>query len=111
MIYEKRTGVPSFVSFEYRKKLKNYVVLIPIINEGIRIRQELIRAKNNNISEFADIVICDGGSTDGSTDEENLRTLDVNTLLVKKGFREARRTVTYGLLVGTRTRIRGNYHN
>ena len=39
MIYEKRTGVPSFVSFEYRKKLKNYVVLIPIINEGIRIRQ------------------------------------------------------------------------
>ncbi|MCI9380208.1 MAG: glycosyltransferase family 2 protein [Dorea sp.] len=84
MIYEKRTGVPSFVSFEYRKKLKNYVVLIPIINEGIRIRQELIRAKNNNISEFADIVICDGGSTDGSTDEENLRTLDVNTLLVKK---------------------------
>lgn len=83
MIYEK-IGVPRFESFEYKKKLKDYVVLIPIINEGMRIRRELIRAKDNNISEFADIVICDGGSIDGSTDEENLRTLNVNTLLVKK---------------------------
>ena len=31
-----------------------------------------------------DIVVCDGGSTDGCTQENILRELDVNTLLVKK---------------------------
>ena len=35
------------------------------------------------MSEYADIVICDGGSTDGCTEEKNLRSPDVNTLLVK----------------------------
>lgn len=84
MIYEKREGVPKFKATEYREKTKNYVVLIPIINEGERIQKELIRAKNSKIADFADIVICDGGSTDGSTDDENLQNLDVNTLLVKQ---------------------------
>ena len=36
------------------------------------------------MSEQADIVICDGGSTDGCTEEQCLQSLDVNTLLVKK---------------------------
>ena len=84
MVYERRDGVPQFECTEYAKKSKDYVVLIPIINEGDRIHKELYRAKKNNISEYADIVICDGGSSDGCTDENKLRKLDVNTLLVKQ---------------------------
>jgi len=84
MIYEKRAGVPRFESTEYAIKIKDYVVLIPIINEGDRIHKELKRAKKNKVSMYADIVICDGGSTDGSTAEEILKSLDVNTLLVKQ---------------------------
>lgn len=84
MIYEKQKGVPKFESAEYKEKSKEYVVLIPIINEGDRILKELRRAQKNNVSEYADIVICDGGSTDGCTDERKLRKLDVNTLLVKQ---------------------------
>lgn len=84
MIYEKQTGVPQFESTEYQGKNKDYVVLIPIINEGDRILKELRRAQKNNVSDYADIVICDGGSTDGCTDERKLRKLDVNTLLVKQ---------------------------
>ena len=84
MIYAKQDGVPAFECMEYSQKTKEYVVLIPIINEGERIHKELYRAYKNNISDFADIVICDGGSTDGSTDEKKLRKLNVNTLLVKK---------------------------
>lgn len=84
MIYEKREGVPRFECDEYKAKSADYCILIPIINEGDRIRKELERAKDHDVSSLADIVICDGGSTDGCTDEEVLKSLDVNTLLVKK---------------------------
>lgn len=84
MIYEKQPGVPGFSCDEYDIKSKDYVVLIPIINEGKRIHKELKRGKKYKVSSYADIVICDGGSTDGSTDAEILKSLDVNTLLVKQ---------------------------
>jgi len=83
MIYEQQKGVPKFECNEYLPKSKDYVVLIPIINEGELIIKELQRAQKYNISNYADIVICDGGSTDGCTNEEKLKELDVNTLLVK----------------------------
>ncbi len=83
MIYEKQGGVPKFESFEYADKARDYVVLIPIINEGDRITKELARAKEHKVAEYADIVICDGGSKDGCTEERKLKSLDVNTLLVK----------------------------
>lgn len=83
MIFEKQKGVPKFECKEYNKKTKDYVVLIPIINEGDRIHKELFQAKKENISDYVDIVICDGGSTDGCIDEKKLKKLNVNTLLIK----------------------------
>lgn len=77
-------GVPKYECEEYAPKQREYCVLIPIINEGERIHRELKRAQKARISEVADIIICDGGSTDGCTDEETLRKLEVNTLLVKQ---------------------------
>ena len=84
MLYERRPGVPGFECTEYQEKTKAYAVLIPIINEGERIRRELERARDNHVADAADIIICDGGSTDGSTDDKLLRELQVNTLLVKR---------------------------
>jgi len=84
MIYEKQIGVPKFECKEFQGKTKDYVVLIPIINEGDRIIKELQRAYDAKVSDYADIVICDGGSTDGCTEEERLKSLQVNTLLVKQ---------------------------
>lgn len=84
MIIERQSGVPRFECTEYCEKTKDYVLLIPIINEGNRIIRELERAAQNNVSDYADIVICDGGSTDGCTEETRLRQLGVNTLLVKR---------------------------
>ena len=84
MVYEKQNGVPRFECNEYAEKTKDYAVLIPIINEGDRIHKELYRAKKHNIPAHADIIICDGGSADGCTDEKKLKKLDVNTLLVKQ---------------------------
>ena len=83
MIVEKKPGVPKYICNEFAPKSKDYVVLIPIINEGERIHNELARAKEAGVSSFADIVICDGGSKDGSTEESILKSFDVNTLLVK----------------------------
>lgn len=83
MIYEKQKGVPRFECREFKAKEKDYVVLIPIINEGDRIIKELKRACKYNIEDCADIVICDGGSIDGCTEEKQLKKLKVNTLLVK----------------------------
>lgn len=85
MIYKDIAGVPDFEAFEYAGKSKAYVLLIPVINEGERIRKELYRAKKNNIRDYVDIVICDGGSTDGSLCSKLLQQMDINTLLVKCG--------------------------
>ena len=81
---ERKTGVPAYECSEFEEKTKDYVVLIPIINEGNRIIRELERAKKAKVYEHTDIVICDGGSTDGCTEEERLKSLCVNTLLVKR---------------------------
>ena len=84
MLYRKQEGVPEFECFEYNGRTSDYCVLIPIINEGERIHKELKRACEHGVQDHADIVICDGGSSDGCTDEEILRSLKVNTLLIKK---------------------------
>ncbi len=83
--YQNIAGVPDFHSEELSEKSSDYCVLIPVINEGNRIQNELKRAQNANICNYADIIICDGGSTDGSLSEDTLKNLEVNTLLVKDG--------------------------
>ncbi len=83
MVYDGQCGVPRFECFELSEKKKEYVVLIPVINEGKRILKELFRARKNSVSDYADIVICDGGSTDGSMKLERLQKLNVNSLLIK----------------------------
>lgn len=82
MIYKKKTGVPKFECIEYQRKTKDYAVLIPIINEGNRILKELARAAEYHVSDYADIIICDGGSTDGSI--EHIQQYHINSLLVKQ---------------------------
>ena len=61
-------GVPDFECHEYAPKRSQYCLLIPVINEGGRILAELQRARAAGVDELADIILCDGGSTDGSTD-------------------------------------------
>lgn len=85
MNYKNIPGVPDFKAISLSKKNTKYCVCIPIINEGNKIKQELLRAKKHNINLIADIIICDGGSTDGSTNIDILKELGVNTLLIKTG--------------------------
>jgi dolichol-phosphate mannosyltransferase len=77
-------GVPKFLSTEIEEKKTKYCLCIPIINEGERIYKQLQRAQQHGIDKLVDIIICDGDSTDGSTEHHQLKSLGVNTLLVKK---------------------------
>ena len=67
-------------------KQHSFCVLIPVINEGKRITNLLQRMKLLQVSELADIIIIDGGSTDGSLELESLNEFNIRGLLVKKGF-------------------------
>ena len=84
MTVEARSGVPRHEKTEFAEKNADYCLLIPIINEGERIARELSRAQKAGVDKLVDIAVCDGGSTDGCTDEARLRALGVNTLLTKR---------------------------
>ena len=88
MIEYERTnlnGVPDYTAVEFEDRRNDYCLLIPVINEGARILTELGRAQKAGIDQLCDIVICDGGSTDGSMKRETLALYHVNTLLTKTG--------------------------
>ena len=74
--------LPKYKIIEIKKRLSKYCVCIPIINEGERIINQLTKMYYDNIQEKVDIIICDGGSTDGSTEINTLKKLGVRTLLV-----------------------------
>ena len=83
--YPGAEGIPSYEAECFLPKKSDYCLCIPVLNEGERILRELQRAKDAGIHEIADILICDGGSTDGSMDAGRLADLGVNTLIVKTG--------------------------
>lgn len=82
--HERRPGVPRFTEEAFREKRSTAVLLIPIINEGGRILHELARAQAAHVPDEVDLVLCDGGSTDGSTETAKLRALGVRALLTKQ---------------------------
>lgn len=77
-------GVPKFLSTEIEERKTKYCLCIPIINEGERIHKQLQRAQQHGIDKLVDIIICDGDSSDDSTEINTLKELGVNTLLIKK---------------------------
>lgn len=77
--------VPAFDIPLWLGRQHPYCVVIPVINEGSRIKNLLDRMMAHKISEVADILIVDGGSTDGSLGMESLQQQGVRALLVKTG--------------------------
>ncbi len=65
------------------KKEHNIALIIPIINEGERIIQLLNRIKVKNLHNLIDIILVDGGSSDGSLKLDLFKSLNVKYLLIK----------------------------
>ncbi|MGF6776399.1 glycosyltransferase family 2 protein [Paraburkholderia sp. GAS334] len=77
--------VPAYRVAHWTGRQHRYCVVIPVINEGQRITNLLARMAALNISRIADVLIVDGGSTDGSLELEALQRDGVSGLLVKTG--------------------------
>jgi dolichol-phosphate mannosyltransferase len=77
--------VPAFQYIEFFKKRSNICVCTPVINEGQRIQNLLERMRSLNLMDNIDVLIADGGSTDGSLEDSYLQKMRVRTLLTKMG--------------------------
>lgn len=77
--------VPGFDLPLWHGRSADYAVVIPVINEGERIRRMLTRLSDLDIPRHADVIIADAGSSDGSLALEFLRARGVRGLIVKTG--------------------------
>jgi len=77
--------VPDFRIDFWLGRTSRTCVVIPVINEGARISAFLSRLQQLAISKSADVLIVDGGSSDGSLAHEDLIGAGVRGLLTKTG--------------------------
>ena len=76
-------SVPDHDHAAFAERRSRYAVCLFVINEAERLHRQL--AKMRAVDHGLDVVIADGGSTDGSTDPGRLAAAGVRTLLVKRG--------------------------
>ncbi len=76
--------LPEYELYKISEKKNKYLICIPVLNEGERFKKQLKEMKEKNIQSVADIIMCDGGSTDGSSDLEMLESYDVSALIIRK---------------------------
>lgn len=77
--------VPSFDVSYWLGRKHAWCVVIPVVNEGERVKRLLSRMATLRTDGIADIIIIDGGSTDDSLEAGSLRRHGVRGLLVKTG--------------------------
>jgi dolichol-phosphate mannosyltransferase len=78
-----RPGVPAHTRHVFRSKEHRYCVAVFVINEGDRVRAQL--AGMASLADVVDIIVADGGSTDGSLAPNTLAAFRLRALLVKRG--------------------------
>ncbi len=77
--------VPAYERLLWLGRQHPWCAVIPVINEGVRLENLIERMATLKIESIADIIIVDGGSTDGSLDLGSLQHKGVRAVLVKTG--------------------------
>jgi len=102
VLADRTAEVPSFHVLELAPKRSEFVVCIPVIDEGERIARELV--KLSSLACSIDVVIADGGSHDGSLAAARLASANVRALLTKTGpgklSAQMRMAIAWGLEQG-----------
>jgi len=75
--------VPAHDVVPLAPRRSRYAVCLFVINEAERLHRQLARMQA--VDHGLDVVLADGGSTDGSTDPARLAAAGVRALLVKRG--------------------------
>lgn len=76
-------GVPDYHVFEFATKIHRVALVIPILNEKPRILEQL--KKIRILGPEVDVIIVDGGSTDGIEKDLQSAEFNVSALLIKTG--------------------------
>jgi dolichol-phosphate mannosyltransferase len=76
-------GVPAYDQHVLAPKRHRYCIAVFVINEGDRVRHQL--GEMARLADQIDIVVADGGSTDGSLALDSLDAFRLRALLVKRG--------------------------
>ena len=77
--------VPAYTVLELAPRRTRYALVIPLVNEGDRIQTQLRSMRQLGLHEAIDVVLADGGSTDGSLDTPFLEEVGVRAKLTKIG--------------------------
>ncbi len=75
--------VPDFTLLEWGERRSSYALCVFVLNEGERIRAQLERMQP--LARCVDVVVADGGSTDGAVAPDVLSRHGVRALLTKRG--------------------------
>ena len=75
--------IPEFKGVQISPKKNDYCVCVFVINEGKKVQAQLQEMKK--LASQIDIIVADGGSTDGSLELAFLESCSVRTLLTKTG--------------------------
>lgn len=85
VIEKRRVDVSEFEQTVFKEKQHKYCLLIPLFNEGERLFSQMKKMRENGLFDMVDVVICDAGSKDGTTEHAYLNTNGVTALLIRKG--------------------------
>lgn len=82
--YPRDWKVPHGDYYVFSKKTTRACVIIPVINEGQNIRIQLKRMMHLGLMKQTDVIIVDGGSTDGSVAPQLCKSMGARCLLIKQ---------------------------
>lgn len=77
--------VPAYSTDIFFSRKNKFCIVIPVINEGERIRNQIGEMNRLEYTGKCDVIIVDGGSTDGSLDRNFLKGNNIRGIIVKIG--------------------------